>query len=288
MTVDDFSSGRESNLVSAQDSGLSLHRASVTDREEMLSISGDFGPDVIFHLAAQIDVRRSVSDPAFDSLVNIGGTLNMLEAARSSGAERFVFASTGGAIYGEGKGLSLPLTEAAPANPLAPYGQSKLAAEGYLSLYQRLYGLDWVSLRFGNVYGPRQDPFGEAGVVAIFCSKLGRGESPLIYGTGEQTRDYVYVGDVVEAMLLASTSRSFGAFNIGTGVETSVLDLFNTLAAGADAEGLRPEMASPREGEVEQISIDPSLATDELGWKAQTTLEEGLRVTLESILETSG
>src|SRR5215208_2176556 len=150
-------------------------------------------PQIVFHLAAQIDFRRSIEDPAFDAAINVGGTANLLEAMRSGGSSRIVFVSTGGAIYGEGEGQQLPLDESTPIAPLSAYGQSKFAAEGYLALYERLYGLSGVSLRLGNVYGPRQDPLGEAGVIAIFCGRLRAGERPTIFGDGTQTRDYVYV-----------------------------------------------------------------------------------------------
>lgn len=287
VVIDDLSSGRVSNLASLLETGTEFHAVSVTERDRVIDITRTFAPDVVFHLAAQIDVRKSITDPGFDATVNIAGTANVLEAARLAGTDRFLLASTGGAIYGEGTGRTLPLSEAEPAAPLAPYGQSKLAAEGYLSLYKRLYGLDGIALRFGNVYGPRQDPLGEAGVVAIFCGRLLAGESPIVYGTGEQTRDYIYVMDVVEAMLIAASSPAQGPFNIGTGEETSVLELIAVLASG-DAEGdFRPTVAEAREGEVQRISIDPSLAAGELGWQAKTKLRDGLLMTLESSLEAS-
>ena len=255
----------------------------MTDREAVLDFVREFSPEFVFHLAAQMDVRRSVVDPAHDATVNIAGTANVLEAARLAGAGRFVLASTGGAIYGEGAGRPLPLRETEPAMPLAPYGQSKLAAEGYVGLYERLYGLSGVSLRLGNVYGPRQDPFGEAGVVAIFCGKLLSGERPRVFGTGEQTRDYVYVRDIVRAMLAAGSSTAPGPLNIGTGRETSVLGLIALLAEGHGEDGLEPELVEARKGEVERISIDASKAAEELGWAPETELREGLALTLESI-----
>ena len=176
-------------------------------------------PDVIFHLAAQIDVRRAVADPAFDAAVNVGGTINVLEAARRAGVPRVVFSSTGGAIYGDAD--TIPTAEDHAPAPMAPYGQSKHAAEGYCGLYGRLHGLSVVSLRYANVYGPRQDPHGEGGVVAIFCGKLVEGGTPVAFGDGLQTRDYVYVGDVVSANLAAAGSTWAGACNIGTGTETT-------------------------------------------------------------------
>jgi UDP-glucose 4-epimerase len=236
--LDDLSSGRRGNLASAMSAGATLAIIDVTDRQAVLDMAEAFRPDVIFHLAAQIDVRRSVTDPAFDARVNIAGTANVLEAARLSGAERFVLTSTGGAIYGEGDGRPLPLNEDEPALPLSPYGQSKLSAEGYVGLYRRLYGLDGVSLRFGNVYGPRQDPHGEAGVVAIFCGKLRAGERPAVFGTGEQTRDYIYVVDTVNAILAAAAGTGPGSFNVGTGREASVLELVAILGSAAGRENI--------------------------------------------------
>ena len=198
-------------------------------------------------------------------------------------AQRLVFTSTGGAIYGEGDGQELPLAEDAPLAPEAPYGQSKFAGEGYLALYERLYGLSTVSLRLGNVYGPRQDPLGEAGVVAIFCGRLRTGGRPTVFGDGKQTRDYIYVGDVVAAALAAADSEVTGALNIGTGREADVLELARQLGELGGAESFEPEFAPARTGEVQRISIDPARAEQELGWRAKVGLEEGLRLTLASL-----
>jgi UDP-glucose 4-epimerase len=281
--VDDLSTGRRENLSGALAGGAELVELDIREGRGLGGVASRTRPEVVFHLGAQIDVRRSIADPAFDASINVGGTANVLEAARDAGARRVVFTSTGGAIYGEGEGQSLPLDEDAPIAPLAPYGQSKFAGEGYLALYQRLHGLSGVSLRLGNVYGPRQDPLGEAGVVAIFCGRLKAGERPTIFGDGRQTRDYIYVGDVVAAQLAAADSGVGGAFNVGTGVETDVLALVERLTALGGAEGFEPEFAPPREGEVRRIAIDPTRAERELGWRAETGLEEGLRVTLESL-----
>ena len=281
--VDDLSTGRRENLDSALAAGATLVEADIRDRSAMEELAGRERPDVVFHLAAQIDVRKSIADPAFDASINVGGTANVLELARVAEARRIVFASTGGAIYGEGEGQELPLAEDAPLAPEAPYGQSKFAAEGYLALYERLYGLSVVSLRLGNVYGPRQDPLGEAGVIAIFCGRLRAGERPTVFGDGKQTRDYIYVGDVVSAMLAAAESDATGPINVGTGIETDVLELARLLGDLGGAESFEPELAPPRTGEVQRISIDPSRAERELGWKAQTGLEDGLRLTLDSI-----
>jgi len=206
----------------------------------------------------------------------------VLDAARAGGAGRVVFVSTGGAIYGEGEGQKLPLDESTAIAPMSAYGQSKFAAEGYLALYERLYGISGISLRLGNVYGPRQDPLGEAGVIAIFCGKLRAGERPLIYGDGTQTRDYIYVGDVVAAALAAAGSTVTGPINIGTGREASVLELAATLGRLGGVESFEPELAPPRAGEVQRISIDASRAERELGWRPTTSLEDGLRLTLDS------
>ena len=207
----------------------------------------------------------------------------MLDAARAAGARRFVFVSTGGAIYGEGEGQQLPLDESAPIAPMSAYGQSKFAAEGYLALYERLYGLSSIALRLGNVYGPRQDPLGEAGVIAIFCGLLQSGGRPTVFGDGTQTRDYIYVGDVVAAALTAAESDVSGPVNLGTGVETSVLDLAEALGRLGGIENFEPEFAPPRAGEVQRITLDAGRAERELGWRPQTDLDEGLRLTLAAV-----
>jgi UDP-glucose 4-epimerase len=282
--LDDLSTGRRENLAHALEAGAQLIEADVTDDASVAGAIEARPPDAIFHLAGQIDVRVSVSDPFFDSRVNVGGTINVLDAARQASTGRVVFASTGGAIYGEGSWRNPPLDETAEVLPDAPYGQSKYAAEGYLSLYNRLYELSTASLRLGNVYGPRQDPLGEAGVVAIFCGALLDGRTPRVFGDGEQTRDYVYVGDIVRAMLAAADSDAVGTFNIGTGVETSVLDL-GRMIGEACGRPFEPEMAPPRPGEVQRIAIESSKAERELGWKAETSLEEGLRRTAEAFAE---
>jgi UDP-glucose 4-epimerase len=281
--LDDLSTGRRENLDDALSKGARLVEGDVRDAAAVGGLAGEVGPEVVFHLAAQIDVRRSVEDPAFDAAVNVGGTANALEAARAAGSSRFVFVSTGGAIYGEGAGRDLPLPEDAPIAPLSPYGLSKYAAEGYVSLYERLHGLSGVSLRLGNVYGPRQDPLGEAGVIAIFCGRLQDGRRPTVYGDGTQTRDYIYVGDVVAAALAAAETGVSGALNIGTGRETDVLELARLLAEIRDASDFEPELAPPRTGEVRRISLDASRARQELGWQATTGLTDGLRLTLESL-----
>jgi UDP-glucose 4-epimerase len=281
--VDNLSTGRRENLESALAGGAALAELDIRDREALAALAAERQPQTVFHLAAQIDVRKSLEDPAFDAAVNVGGTANVLDAARAAGTGRVVFVSTGGAIYGEGEGQRLPLSEEAPIAPLAAYGQSKYAAEGYLALYERLYGLPGVSLRLGNVYGPRQDPLGEAGVIAIFCGLLRSGARPTVYGDGTQTRDYIYVGDVVAAALAAAESEVTGPLNIGTGRETSVLELAEALGRLGEAENFEPELAPARPGEVQRIALDAARAESELSWRPATDLEEGLRLTLGSL-----
>jgi len=281
--VDDLSTGRRENLDAALGAGAELAELDIRDGAALSELTGRVKPEVVFHLAAQIDVRKSVAEPAFDASINVGGTANALDAARVGEASRFVFISTGGAIYGEGAGQDLPLAEDAPIAPLAPYGQSKFAGEGYLALYERLYGLSSISLRLGNVYGPRQDPLGEAGVIAIFCGRLQSGERPTVFGDGKQTRDYIYVGDVVAAALAAASSETSGPVNVGTGIETDVLELAARLGELGGREDFEPEFAPERPGEVERIALDPGRAERELGWHAVTDLADGLRLTLDSL-----
>jgi UDP-glucose 4-epimerase len=278
--VDDLTTGRRENLDGALAGGAELLEQDIGDAGALAGVFERARPEVVFHLAAQIDVRRSVAETAFDARVNVEGTVNMLEAARGAGVRRFVNTSTGGAIYGEGR--ILPAPEDHPVAPEAPYGQSKFAAEGYCDLYARLHGLSTISLRYGNVFGPRQDPLGEAGVIAIFCGRLLAGERPTIFGDGRQTRDYVYVGDVVEANLAAAESEVAGPVNIGRGEPVSVLDLVAALGrlAGRD---LDPELAPRRPGELQDIHLDTSRARVELNWKARVGLEEGLERTLGSL-----
>ncbi len=281
--LDNLSTGRRVNLEGALSGGATLAEVDICDGDAVADVFAAARPELVFHLAAQIDVRRSVAEPAFDAAVNVGGTANVLEAARASGVGRVVFISTGGALYGEGADKQLPLPESTPIAPLSGYGQSKFSAEGYIGLYERLHGLSGMSLRLGNVYGPRQDPLGEAGVVAIFCGLLKSGGVPTVYGDGTQTRDYIYVGDVVAAALAAGASTLGGSVNIGTGREASVLDLVEILAGLAGREDFAPEFAPPRAGEVQRISLDASLAERELDWAPGTALEQGLAQTLDAV-----
>jgi UDP-glucose 4-epimerase len=238
-----------------------------------VAVFAEVKPEVCFHLAAQKDVRVSVARPDFDADVNVIGTVRVLEAAREHNTQ-IVFSSTGGAMYGE---CEEPASESKQPEPLAPYGVSKLAGEEYLAAYNRLYGTRHVSLRLGNVYGPRQDPHGEAGVVAIFFTRLLEGEPPRIFGDGKQTRDYVYARDVVRATL-AAEALDGGVYNIGTGRETSVVELLDLClrVAGKNAE---PEFAPQRPGELQRSVLDPGRAVDELGWRPERSLEDGLRET---------
>ena len=281
--VDDLSTGRRVNLEGALAAGAELAELDIRDAAALAELARERRPETVFHLAAQIDVRKSLEDPAFDAAVNVGGTANVLEAARLAEAGRVVFVSTGGAIYGEGEGQQLPLDESTAIAPMSAYGQSKYAGEGYLALYERLYGLSSVALRLGNIYGPRQDPLGEAGVIAIFCGLVSSGGQPTVYGDGTQTRDYIYVGDVVAAALAAAGSTVTGALNLGTGDETSVLDLVETLGRLGGNESFEPQFAPPRPGEVQRIALDASLAERELGWRPETSLERGLQLTLEAV-----
>jgi UDP-glucose 4-epimerase len=281
--IDTLVTGRRSNLeAGALDRGARLHEVDITDAAALNALVGDVAPDVIYHLAAQIDVRKSIEDPAFDASVNVVGTINVLEAARLAGVGRVVNTSTGGAIYGDAD--TIPSNETTTPLPMAAYGQSKFCAERYLGWYGRLYGQSNVTLRLGNVFGPRQDPMGEAGVIAIFCGKLRDGTRPTIYGDGTQTRDYVYVGDVVRAQLAAGQSSVTGEINVGTGRETSVLDIVGVMKdlEPDAAAGFDPAFAEARLGEIERSCLDVTRAREELGFEAQTTLRDGMRATLEA------
>ncbi|MGO9752697.1 MAG: NAD-dependent epimerase/dehydratase family protein [Solirubrobacteraceae bacterium] len=283
--VDNLSTGKQANLESALSHGATLHELDVRDAQALLELFASVRPEVVFHMAAQIDVRYSVAQPAGDAASNVLGSIAVLEAARASGARRLVNTSTGGGLYGDAD--LLPTPEHHPIRPLAPYGQSKYASEGYFELYARLHGLSTMSLRYGNVYGPRQDVHGEAGVVAIFCGHLLDGRRPTVYGDGRQTRDWVDVWDVVRANLLAADSELGGAINIGHGRETSVLDLIDALREVGD-ELSRGPLGDPafepeRSGEVRRSCLDVSRARRELHWEASVELREGLRRILEGL-----
>jgi len=278
VVVDNLFTGNRDNLDSALEAGAKLHTEDVTDEEAMGTVLEEAQPEVVFHLAAQPHVTRSVNEPVLDLRTNVEGTIKLLELARRHQPRRIVFASTGGAIYGEGEGRELPLTEDAEMQPFSQYGQSKMAAELYLALYERLYGISSIVLRLANVYGPRQDPYGEAGVVAIYSVAMQGAKQPIVFGTGKQTRDMIYVEDVVRAFIAAADSDASGAYNIGTGREASVLELGELLAplCGATFE---PRMDPGRPGEVQRISLSSARAREVLGWEPKVDLEEGLRRT---------
>jgi len=282
--IDDLSSGRTRNLQPALAAGATLHQIDVRDGEAVRQAFAQAQPERVFHLAAQIDVRRALEDPAFDASVNVVGTINVLEAAHAAGTRRLVNTSTGGAIYGDTDVMPTPET-VVPA-PVSAYGQSKHCAELYCAWAGRARGLETVTLRYGNVYGPRQNPASEAGVIAIFAGRLLSGEQPTVYGDGEARRDYTFVSDIVAANLLAGDHGSPGGpFNIGTGIDSSVLELITALnAAAAPGEGpLSPHFAAPRDGELERSSLDVSLAADQLGFTAQVPLAEGVKLTLGAL-----
>jgi UDP-glucose 4-epimerase len=270
--VDDLSTGTRDNVPDVA----TLHVHDI--REPLDAIARGTNARAIVHLAAQADVRVSVAEPDRDAAINVVGTVNVLEAARAVGA-RVVFASTGGAIYGE---CERPAREDDPCLPLSPYGAAKLAGEGYLGAFSRLYGVAHVALRFGNVYGPRQNPHGEAGVVAIFLGRLQSGERCRIFGDGTQGRDYVFAGDVARATLSALDGEVGGVFNIGTGISTTVLDLYEVCRSvvGSDAE---PVHEAERAGELGRSVLDGELAAATIGFRAETPLRDGVAATWRSL-----
>ena len=272
--VDNLSNGKAIRVAGDAE----LHEMDIRSADDLVALARRVKPETIFHLAAQADVRKALEDPAYDADVNVIGTINVLEAARATGA-RVVFSSTGGAGYGEYEGLPVPSPETAETRPLSHYGMSKMAGEGYCHLYGRLYGTEAAVLRLGNVYGPRQDPHGEAGVVAIFCGLLLDGRKPRVFGDGLQTRDYVYVGDVVRAMLAAEAGVPGETVNIGAGVEVSVLDLI----AGLGYEG-EVEFLDARQGELQRSVLDGSKAARLYGWRAQTSRPDGLEAARQSVI----
>jgi UDP-glucose 4-epimerase len=271
--IDDLSSGRRENL----NPQARFYQLDVQD-PAMGDLFRRETPEVMCHHAAQMDVRRSVADPLFDARVNLLGLLNLMENARQHGLKRVLFASTGGAIYGEQD--IYPAPETHKTEPLSPYGVAKLASERYLFFYHATYGISYTALRYANVYGPRQNPHGEAGVVAIFTEKLLRGEHPVINGDGTQTRDYVYVGDLVRANLAALQSDFVGAVNLGTGIETDVNTIFRLLARLC-ASSVAERHGPPKLGEQLRSVIDNSLAQRVLRWQPQVSLEDGLRHTVD-------
>lgn len=281
--VDDLSTGSLANLAEARAvaaRSLTIHQLDVR-LPEASDLIARRAPEVIFHLAAQADVRVSVADPVLDADVNVIGSLRVLEGARAAATERVVFAASGGTLYGEPDARELPVRESHPHRPLSPYGVSKKSVIDYLLAYRELHALEFCALALANVYGPRQDPHGEAGVVAIFADALVRGDRVKIFGDGQQTRDYVYVDDVVDAFARAGTKGGGLVCNIGTGIETSVNDLYRAIATAAGAQE-EPVHAPARRGEVLRSCLDPSRAGIHLGWRPWTALADGVRAVVET------
>ena len=274
LVMDDLSTGLAENVPAAAE----LERVDIVDEQQLGDVFVRFKPDVVCHLAAQASVTVSVERSQHDLDVNVRGTLNVCEAARTARAP-VIFASTGGAIYGND--APLPTPESFPPAPLAPYGASKLAAEAYVATWGRLHGLPNVVLRLGNVYGPRQQPHGEAGVVAIFSDRIGRGEQVVVYGFGEPTRDYVHVADVARAFVTAAAAGRPGTFNVGTARETSVLGLLKLLQGEAGTE-IQPDLQPLRPGELNRSALDPAAIERELGWRAMIPVEQGLPETFRA------
>lgn len=271
--LDDLSSGKRENL----NPRAQFFPLDVQDSSGVADLIRRVRPEVLCHHAAQMDVRRSVADPVFDARVNLIGLLNLLEHGRQYGLRRVLFASTGGAIYGEQDVFPAPETH--KTEPVSPYGVAKLASERYLFFYSVAYGISYAALRYANVYGPRQNPHGEAGVIAIFAEKLLRGDEPIINGDGTQTRDYVFIGDLVRANVMALTAEFSGALNLGTGVETDVNAIYHQLRALCGSPA--PERHGPaKPGEQQRSAIDSTLARRVLGWRPDVGLEEGLRKTV--------
>lgn len=282
LVIDDLSTGSLDNLAKARNEGSGTVELAVADIGETgtADLVAGYRPGVVFHLAAQVDVRLSVDDPVADARTNLIGFLRVLDGARAGGVRKVVFASSGGTIYGGADPTRLPFDEDTPMRPMSPYGVAKLAGGLYLDTYQALHGLAGTTLALANVYGPRQDPYGEAGVVAIFARRLLSGRSCTVFGTGEQTRDFVYVDDVVEALIVAAERADGQVLNIGTGVETSVNALYRAMAAATNGPD-EPERGSARPGELDRSALDPTRAAAELDWRPTTELTDGLQMTLD-------
>jgi len=273
VIVDNLATGKRKNVNRAA----SLYKTDITSWR-LERVFRNERPNIVLHLAAHINVPRSIADPVFDAQVNVLGTMNVLQQAVRYGCRKVVFSSSGGAIYGEQE--TLLATESHAAKPLSPYGISKLCGEHYLSYFQRVSGIPVVSLRYANVYGPRQDPDGEAGVIAIFIQKMLNNEQPIIHGNGRQTRDFVFVDDVAEANLAAMGQGAHGVYNVGTGAETSVNELFRMLA-GLTASSVKELHGPAKAGEQIRSVVDPSRIKQELGWEVKVDLAEGLKQTVE-------
>jgi UDP-glucose 4-epimerase len=284
--VDDLSTGSLHNLAEARASGgksLRIHQLDIR-LPEMVELAARRRPEVVFHLAAQASVPVSVAEPLFDAHVNVIGTLNVLEAARTAGSDRVVFAASGGTLYGDPDATAQPIKETLPHRPLSPYGVSKKAGLDYLVAYRELHALEFSALALANVYGPRQDPHGESGVVAIFAQRLVAGEPVTIDGDGEQTRDFVFVDDVVDAFVRAAERGGGLVCNIGTGVETSVNEVYRILAAAAGVEAVA-DHGPPRPRDIRHSCLDRARAAMQLGWQPWTSLEEGLAAVLRYFQE---
>ena len=279
IVVDDLSNGREENI---SDKAV-FYKVDIRDKKLEDVIKSE-KPDIVIHNAAQLSVRVSVEDPLLDADINIIGGLNLIDICQKNKVRKIIFASSGGTVYGDQS--QFPADESHPTNPISPYGVAKLSTENYLYYFSKIHGLDYIALRYANVYGPRQDPHGEAGVVAIFSKKILAGEAPLINGDGLQTRDYTYIGDVVKVNIVAIKSDFTGPVNIGTGAETDVVTLFNVLkdASGKDIEELH---GPAKTGEQKRSVLDNSLAGKVLGWKPEFSIEEGLKLTYKWFKENS-
>lgn len=280
VIVDDLSSGKRSFL----NKRAKFYHQDIGDFKKIEEIFAKEKPDIVNHHAAQISVRKSVEDPLYDAQVNIIGLLNILEAGRKSGVKKIIFASSGGVVYGDAK--KLPTAESyVPLQPSSPYGVSKLTSEYYLNYYHQSTAVDYIALRYSNVYGPRQNPHGEAGVVAIFSRKLLRGLVPIVNGDGLQTRDYVYVEDVVAANISALEKKFIGGVNIATGIETNVLQIYEGIEAWVKS-GIRPKHGMAKPGEQKRSCLDIKLAEKVLHWKPRYSLTDGLKKTVDYFRET--
>jgi UDP-glucose 4-epimerase len=279
--IDDLSSGNLGNLADARasDGEFSFHQLDICS-DSVVELIERRQPEVVYHLAAQADVRVSVRTPALDARINIMGSINVLEGARRAGSRKIAFASSGGTIYGEPDADDLPLTEAQPQKPTSPYGVSKRVVSDYLSVYRQIHGINWTSLALANVFGPRQDPHGEAGVVSIFASRLLAGDSCTIFGSGDQTRDFVFVDDVADAFFRAATRGDDLLINIGTGTETSVNQLYKSMADAADI-GDPPSYEEARDGEIDRSCLDAARAKIQLGWEPWTDVATGAQAVID-------
>lgn len=278
ITIDNLATGDRKNLRPE----VRFYEADIRDAEAVNALFEHERPEVLIHQAAQLDVRRSVADPGYDADVNIVGTLRLLQAGLEHGLRKVLFASSGGAIYGDTEVIPTPETN--PTAPISPYGVSKLSIEHYLHYYHEIHGLPYVALRYANVYGPRQNPHGEAGVISIFAERLLRGEAATIYGDGENTRDYVFVGDVVAANLGALASDKIGAYNVGTGIETTVNTIFQRINELTEA-GAEERHGEAKAGEQRRSCLNWELARQDLGWTPKVSLDEGLARTVEFFIE---